>query len=204
MQQLIDPIVRQRRKTLQLSKEEKMMKRLLGSKHIVIAVLTVLVVAGCGQSEPSTEMTGYVINRNASSILVVGDAGNKMQNSQTPEAMSLRIDGSTKWQGIASDKLKPGHKVKATIKGPIAESYPSQASANRIELLSPAQQEPGLLTEQEAIEKALALHSTAGSVYVYRTELIVNEKNWRIQLDDYLRPGNPVEVRIDAKPDSAK
>lgn len=179
-----------------------MMKRLLGSKLVVIAVLTAL-VAGCGQGEPSTEMTGYVINRNASSILVVGDAGNKMQNSQTPEAMSLRIDGSTKWKGIASDKLKPGHKVKATIKGPIAESYPSQASANRIELLSPAQQEPGLLTEQEAIEKALAQHSSAGSVYVYRTELIANEKSWRIQLDDYLRPGNPVEVRIDAKPASA-
>ncbi|WP_409342052.1 DUF3221 domain-containing protein [Paenibacillus sp. MBLB4367] len=163
----------------------------------ILLTLFFLLLAGCGKDDDSTELIGYVIKENAASILVIGDASSNMQNSQAPEAMSLGVTNA-KWKGITAGKLQVGHKVRVTIHGPIALSYPAQANAAKIELLEQAPKKPGILSEQEAVEKALSQHADRNSLYVNRAELLPSEKVWRIELDDYLRPGNPTEVRIDA------
>lgn len=120
-------------------------------KYIFIAcVLTVLLLAGgCGRSQPDADMNGLIFSVNENLILVVSD----IEDVNIPydewfeagkRAIWFSIDNKTKIEYTDGKRasisdLKEGQAVEVWTDGATMKSYPEQARARKIVIITEAE-----------------------------------------------------------------
>lgn len=120
----------------------------------LFALLLAALVAGCGSGSDNktaarADIRGLItsVNRAAGggkslgSILVEGAVEkdttfDKAAVTVTPDTR-IYVSRGGELEDAAFESLKIGQKAQATFTGPVAESYPVQAVASRIEILDP-------------------------------------------------------------------
>ena len=117
------------------------------------ALLLAVLVAGCGSGSDNgtasrADIRGLVTSvsragggKALGSILVEGEiekdtSFDKASITVTPDTR-IYVSRGGGLEDAAFDSLKIGQKAQATFTGPVAESYPVQAVASRIEILDP-------------------------------------------------------------------
>jgi len=136
---------------------------------------------GSGQSseEPEFVYTGYIVDRKGDGILVTGPV--EMDFSDNGEAYHHY---EATWFSNAGTEHGIGERVRVWPDGPIAESYPGQGKAGRVEAVASQKPEGANLTEAEAIRKALEAPDADGMFppSVKAAEFKANTGHWRIEI----------------------
>ncbi|WP_178025420.1 YobA family protein [uncultured Paenibacillus sp.] len=99
-----------------------------------ILFVMIMVCAGCAsgpQSANFMEGEGYILEVAEDRVLVVEEP---FANQGWTDIME-DYSGEAIWLRTRTPNLKPGQKIRYTIKGGIDESYPSQADAKVIQVL---------------------------------------------------------------------
>lgn len=99
-----------------------------------VLFLLILVCAGCAlgpQTSNRMEGEGYILEVAEDRVLVLEEP---FANQSWTDIME-DYDGEAIWLNTRTPNLKPGQKIRYTIKGGINESYPSQADAKVIQVL---------------------------------------------------------------------
>ncbi|MFC4596916.1 YobA family protein [Cohnella hongkongensis] len=107
---------------------------------------------GSGQpsDDPAMAITGYIVETKGTGILVTGSV---RKDFSANGGASHYFDAV--WFSDAGSGLEIGQKVRVWSTGEIAESYPGQGKAKRVEVLEPAKPDGAGMTEAEAIRRAL-------------------------------------------------
>lgn len=118
-------------------------------KLLLILFLSNLWLIGCTtHKEPGIE--GYVVKKGDGRILVVASAPKDFSSTGGLAEFYNAI-----WFSNAPGKVKVGDKVQVWF-DVVAESYPGQSEAEKVEILPEKKPKNADLTEAEAIRKALA------------------------------------------------
>ncbi|OXS62786.1 hypothetical protein B1A99_02755 [Cohnella sp. CIP 111063] len=136
---------------------------------------------GAGQSseEPEFVYTGYIVDRKGDGILVTGSV-----KTNTSDDGGANHYYEATWFSNAGTEHGIGERVRVWPDGPIAESYPGQGKAGRVEAFAAQQPDGANLTEAEAIRKALEAPDAGGMFppAVKEAEYKANTGHWRIEL----------------------
>jgi len=132
------------------------------AKDFLLIFLIAVLLVGCsktseppnGTEEPSGNpeavYTGYIVGKEGKSILVVG----LVERDFSANGGARHYYEAT-WFSNAGSELEIGQRVKVWVNGPIAESYPGQGRADRVEVVEAPGPGGAELTEAEAIRNAL-------------------------------------------------
>jgi|GEM_PF-933777 len=135
-----------------------------------------------GDESQNTEpgIIGYVMKKEDGRILVVDSSPKDFSDSGGVAEFYDAI-----WFSGAPEDIEVGEKVKVWF-GEVRESYPAQSSAKRIEVVTGVRPEGAMLTEAEAIAKALSSVENKEDflVAVKSVEFDTEKGEWNIQLKD--------------------
>ncbi|AQQ53482.1 DUF3221 domain-containing protein [Planococcus lenghuensis] len=124
------------------------------NKRIVRLLMAFGIVglSGCGQLSGAGEpdITGYVTEVEDGRILVVNPEAGKNDLGTVEEET---YDAA--WAGLSEDNIRVGQLVEVWFRGGTNESYPVQATAGRIKVITPSAPGNAELTEAQAIEAAI-------------------------------------------------
>ena len=112
---------------------------------ILIIVLILIAVTGCGRKTEPSSFIGLVFSVDAGRVLVVQD----IESAEIPEeewfqagknAIWFTVDKKTalrdaEGKKITLDKITAGQQVEVLFSGAVAKSYPGQAEAEEIKIL---------------------------------------------------------------------
>lgn len=138
--------------------------------HLCLLISMLILLVGCGPGSGVEGMNGQgqgdgsMENTNDSEPEIVGyvvksEGGKMLVVSSEPQDFSatggLEEFYNAVWVSDVQEKVHIGEKVKVWFEGPILESYPAQATAEKVLILPSTQPKGADLTEAQAIEKAL-------------------------------------------------
>jgi hypothetical protein len=130
---------------------------------LVVALAVTALSSACGiksaeprkGAEPSAvqepEYIGYIVSKEGKRILVVDNEEQSFGSSGGASHFYNAI-----WFSNVDSGLEIGQQVKVWSDGKIAESYPGQGKAVRVETIAKERPDGATLTEPEAVRKALA------------------------------------------------
>ncbi|OMF22055.1 hypothetical protein BK133_27235 [Paenibacillus sp. FSL H8-0548] len=139
---------------------------------LIAAAAVLLAACGANADEPSNSVTdiqaaaliqaegtgfiGYVVKADGERILVVSPD----RKDYSAQGGQINYYAADWFRGAPSD-IEVGMKVEAwTLGGELAESYPAQGTLERISVLNDSQPKGAELTEDEAVNRALAALET--------------------------------------------
>lgn len=163
------------------------MKKTIGLLYLLILIL---ILAACGStttypdekftSEPSLE-GGYVMSLTNDGLLVV---------SAKPDDFSDTGGKSEFYNAIyyhypnAVEQVELGQRVRVEMTGPVAESYPGQATAKSIEVLPEYKPQGARLSEAKVIQQMLEQYES-DTLIIIRSITFQQEKSlWKIKIID--------------------
>ncbi len=120
------------------------------------------------------------------------------------EALSLAITEDTEiasasGEVLALDDLAVGSFVAAWTIGPIAESYPGQATAAKITLLDDHTVEETTVTRADAVRIALEAQTELAGPWAVKDATLAERQWWNVVLIHHQHMDQPVDVRIHAE-----
>ncbi|MYL69455.1 DUF3221 domain-containing protein [Halobacillus litoralis] len=146
-----------------------------------------LCLSGCGLSEteevdqkeveaevPDPDISGFVMDQDEDSILVV-----------TPMDDGSGEEGRAMWVAGAPKGLWVGKQVEVWVDGDIAESYPEQATAEKVQELEMSEVEGADLKASEALSTALSEKEPEKSDVLIVSLLSFDKESdqWTVELD---------------------
>ncbi|WP_101842151.1 DUF3221 domain-containing protein [Halobacillus sp. Marseille-P3879] len=118
--------------------------------------------------EDNSTFSGYVMDQNETSILVVD---------------RIEPDGGEPiWVSGVKEDMWLGKKVEVTIDGPVAESTPMQGEAGEVTVLDPERPEGADLTEAQALASALSEVERGNALAIESLNFDENENQWVVKL----------------------
>jgi len=150
---------------------------------------------------PQPAVNGEIIQINDASILVTAfvDRGDESY----VDAYSLRVKDATEIldeQGatISIEDLRVGMQVETWSVGPVAESYPLQATAAKI--VVQADEATTEVSRADAVRAAVEAQTEVGGAWSVREAKLDEEGSyWKIVLVHFMYMDLPVNVRVDAE-----
>ncbi|SDI66590.1 YobA family protein [Alteribacillus bidgolensis] len=121
-------------------------------------------------------MTGYVVDKRGSEVLVVASEPKDYSETGGQEEFFSAI-----WFSNAADNADIGHKVEVWYEV-VAESYPGQSKADHMEVLPSEKPEGAHLTEQEAVKQALDEKNIQGILAITDIDYQPDRNQWRIEI----------------------
>jgi len=152
--------------------------------------------AGQPSGEPEYDYTGYIVDIRDGRILVTGS-----------EEMDFSANGGAShyyeaiWFQYAGSEVDIGQQVRVWSDGAIAESYPAQGKAKRVEIVAAQQPGGASLATEEAIRQALKAPEAGGMFppSVIAAEYEADSGQWLIELAHNGEAGTVVITIPDAK-----
>jgi hypothetical protein len=167
-------------------------------KRILFFVILCLGLVGCGTSvnEGKSQngskvedvknneqgITGYVMQKMDNRMLVVSDVPQNFSDTGGLNEFYNAIMLSN-----MPGEIELGQKVKVIITGPIAESYPAQAEADRVKVLPSIKPTGANLSREEALKKALTDKENEINGYTVAVKELNYENesdSWKVLLKD--------------------
>lgn len=163
-------------------------------KYMIVAAIAVLmtVLLGCGRDAAKSDdnnanksrtdnqpgIEGYVMAKQNGRILVVESTSRDYSATGGVSDFHNAI-----WFSNAPDDVDIGHNVQVWF-DMVAESYPGQSSAERVELLHSVQPPNADLTEDEAIRRALARNDLISGevVAILAVTYDADSDQWKVEL----------------------
>lgn len=151
----------------------------------------VLLLAACGERTGTPKASGQPSDHSefVYAGFIVGMEGNRILVTGSVEKDFSANGGASHyyeatWFSNAGSGLEVGQRVRVWPEGGIAESYPGQGKASRVEVVEPPKAEGADLTEAEAIRKALEAPRGSGMFppAVKAAEYEAESGRWRIEL----------------------
>lgn len=104
---------------------------------LLLVAISVIVIGCTGKLENSDSMKGFILEKKEGRILVVQDINQETYNDIKDVSSEALIDqGGLKLIWVSYDKVdqfKKGDHVVFWMEGPVAESYPEQGRAKKVE-----------------------------------------------------------------------
>ncbi|SDN97415.1 DUF3221 domain-containing protein [Alkalicoccus daliensis] len=153
-----------------------------------ILFLVLFLLAACGQEETPGEeppadsgepvITGYVLDMEENSALVVESTAQDFSDTGGQEEFYSAI-----YFTEMPEEVQLGDRVEVWAEA-VAESYPGQAEAQRVEILEPGQPEGAELNEREVITRAIGEHSLDGHAAV--SDITFTEGAWTVEFFSFM------------------
>lgn len=152
--------------------------------YLWMLLMLMVLLIGCNSiSEPlnSQSMTGYVMDREGERILVVDDEAQDFSSTGGVSEFYNAI-----WFSKAPSEIKEGDFVKVWF-DMVAESYPGQSEAIKVEVVEQEKPKGANLTKSEALHKLLTSDEFKKDLYgVSSIEYNEKEDTWNIALKNLL------------------
>ncbi|MGO4887630.1 YobA family protein [Anaerobacillus sp. MEB173] len=132
------------------------MKRIYSFLLILIMGISLLACNSAGDNQLDDELqgsphlVGFITNKDDHRILVVSS---EAQDFSSTGGVSEFYDAA--WVSNVTEDVEIGMEVEVWFDGAVAESYPAQGSAKKINILPPIHPEGATLNKAEATKKAL-------------------------------------------------
>lgn len=161
--------------------------------YMVFLLLLVLLLSSC-KGDPG--MTGYVMNRENSRILVVDAIPQDFSSTGGIDEFYNAI-----WFADAPNEIKLGDKVKVWF-DIVAESYPGQSEVMHIEVVNAQKPSGSDLSESEVLQKVLTSeeNNIKQLTAVSSIEYDINSDQWKVVLKNiWDDSGELLEFQIEDK-----
>ncbi|WP_181350305.1 YobA family protein [Thalassobacillus sp. CUG 92003] len=157
------------------------------TKKFVFSIGILLILVGC----TSPDITGYIMDKKNNEILVVAT-----ESEDTGETKEFY---DAVWARDAPGDVKIGEQVDVWYDGPIAESYPGQTSAGRVDVIPSSILEGATLSDAEALNKALTQQRPEnGTLTVRSISYEADQDEWSIKLKNTIHDDEYM-VRVNDK-----
>lgn len=150
---------------------------------------------------PQPAVNGEIIQIGDTSLLVTAYVTRDAQSFI--DAYTLRVNEQTEivdadGSEIRFDELKVGTRVETWSVGPVAESYPLQATAAKIIVLE--DDATTQVSRADAVRIAIDAQTEIGGAWAVQDAQLDDEKlNWHIVIVHFMHQEEPVRLRIDAE-----
>lgn len=158
------------------------------SIEVSLCLFIFIFTAACSNQHDQPHFIGYVVDKSESRVLVVSSSPQDFSDNggvkEYYDAISLA--------GV-SNEVKIGQLVSVWVDGPIAESYPMQAEASKVEIVDEEKPEGANMKVNEVIQQAI--HKVNRMVAIRDVEYNENTEMWNVELVEII-DGSVFEVEI--------
>lgn len=153
-------------------------------KIIILGILLLLILSGCNHRlsffRSNPDITGYVMNKHDSSILVINTEAKDFSQTGGVEEFYEAV-----WVSNVTESVNIGDQVEVWFKGGVAESYPAQTEMGQLDVFESSVPEGAHFSESEALRRALSEESFETESLALRSIIYDDvEGQWSIELID--------------------